>query len=99
MAVHDLLGDGQAQAGAAGLAGAGLVHPVKALEDPAPVLLGNADAEIIMAPPLGVYLMELDTIFIITWTMRSRSARISGRAGGRRREIVWSCFWASNRTA
>ena len=28
-------------------------------------------------PPLGVYLMEFDTIFIITWSIRSRSAKIS----------------------
>ena len=42
--VDDLLGDGQAQAGAAGLPGAGLVHPVKALENAGAVLSGDADA-------------------------------------------------------
>src|SRR5689334_17971550 len=49
-AVHrpnEVLDDRQAQAGAAELAGAGLVHPVEALEDARQVVLGNADAGVL----------------------------------------------------
>ena len=46
VAQHDLPGDGEAQARAAALPGAGLVHPVEAVEDALPVLLGDAYAGI-----------------------------------------------------
>ena len=39
-----MLDDGQAEAGAAGGAGAGLVGPVEPLEDPVDVVRGDADA-------------------------------------------------------
>ena len=42
--LDDLGGDGEAETRAAGLAGARLVHAVEALENTAPVGLGNADA-------------------------------------------------------
>ena len=51
MPVHDLLGDRQTQAGAAGLAGAGLVHPVKPLENASPVTLRDADAVVVHLHP------------------------------------------------
>ena len=47
--LHNVLHDGQAKAGAAGLAGAGFVDPVEALEDAAQVLLRHALAEVLDA--------------------------------------------------
>ena len=44
---HDVFGDGQSQAGAAGFAGAGLVYAVEALEQARQVLGGNARTEIL----------------------------------------------------
>ena len=40
-------------------------------------------------------MMELETIFIITCRMRSRSAKIFGIPGSISRVRVWLCFWAS----
>ena len=48
-----------------------------------------------MRPPSGVYLMELDTMFIITWTTRSRSATISGSSGSIFNSRAWLWRWAS----
>ena len=45
--LDDVLDDGQAQAGAAGLAGAGFVNAVEALEDAVEVLGGDAGAEVL----------------------------------------------------
>src|SRR5579863_5984385 len=44
---HDVLGDGQAEASATGLSGAGLVHAVKPFKQSRQVLGGNAGAEIL----------------------------------------------------
>src|SRR5258708_37218118 len=44
---HDVFGDGETEAGAAGFAGAGLVDAVEALEEAGQVLGGNAGAEIL----------------------------------------------------
>ena len=52
-------------------------------------------AEMTMRPPSGVYLMELDTMFIITWTTRSRSATISGSSGSIFSSRAWLWRWAS----
>ena len=43
----DVLGDGKAEAGASGLAGAGFVDPVEALEDAVEMFRGDAGAEIL----------------------------------------------------
>src|SRR3954469_17275134 len=42
---HDVFGDGQTEAGAAGLAGAGFVDAVEALEETRQMLGGDAGAE------------------------------------------------------
>ena len=47
MGQHDVFDDGQAQARAARLAGAGLVHAVEALEYPVQMLRGNAGPEVL----------------------------------------------------
>lgn len=114
MLPDDLLGDGQAQARAAGLPGAGLVHPVKALEDALAVLRGmpmplsvtsshtrsgSNPADMTMRPPSGVYLMALERMFIMTCKTRSRSARTVGRPCSPSRIRVWSWRWASMRMA
>ena len=52
-----------------------------------------------MRPPSGVYLMELDTTFIMTWRIRSRSPTISGRLPGSSSSMVWPWRWASSRLA
>ena len=55
VALDDLPGDGETQARAAGLPGTGLVHPIKAVEDPVPILLWDTDAVVadsIQTPPL-----------------------------------------------
>ena len=46
MGEHDVFGDCQSQAGAAGFAGTGLVDPVEALEQSREVFGGDAGAEI-----------------------------------------------------
>ena len=56
-------------------------------------------ADSTIRPPSGVYLMALDTMFIITCMIRSRSARTWGRCSGRRSSTVWAWFWASIKTA
>src|ERR1700675_1232204 len=43
---HDVFGDGEAQAGAAGFAGAGFVDAIEAFEQAGQVLGGDAGAEI-----------------------------------------------------
>ena len=43
---HDVFGDGEAEAGAAGFAGASFVDAIEALEETRKVLRGNAGAEI-----------------------------------------------------
>ena len=52
-----------------------------------------------MVPPSGVYLMELETTFIITWVIRSLSAVISGSPGSSLAVRVCPCRWASKRLA
>ena len=44
MVLHDVLDDAEAEAGAAGVAGARLVDPEEALEDAVEVVLGDAHA-------------------------------------------------------
>ncbi len=44
---HDVLGNGKAEAGAPGLAGAGFVDAIEALEQAREVLRGNASAEVL----------------------------------------------------
>src|SRR5438128_1197853 len=44
---HDVLGDGEAQAGASGFAGAGFVDAVEAFEEARDMFGGNAGAEIL----------------------------------------------------
>ena len=53
--LDDVLDDGEAEAGAAGFTGAGLVHTVESLEDAVEVLGGDAGAEVLDS--------ELDGIF------------------------------------
>ena len=60
----DVAGDGEAEAGAAGLAGAGLVDAVEALEDAGEVLGGDARAEVAHA--------ELDRRAMGSGTSRAR---------------------------
>ena len=47
MGQHDVLGDGEAEAGASGFAGAGFVDAIEALEQAREVLGGNAGAEVL----------------------------------------------------
>src|SRR5579864_5108927 len=47
MSQHDVFGDGQTQAGAAGFAGAGFVDAIKAFEETRQVLGGDSRAEIL----------------------------------------------------
>ena len=47
MGQHDVLDDGEAEAGAAGFARAGLVDAIEALEDALQVLGGDAGAEVL----------------------------------------------------
>src|SRR5579872_254746 len=46
MGAHDVLGDGEAKAGASGFAGAGFIDAVEALEEARQVLRGNAGSEV-----------------------------------------------------
>ena len=59
----------------------------------------DCPADRTMRPPSGVYLMALDTMFIITCMIRSRSARTWGRSSGMASSTVWAWFWASMRIA
>ena len=103
-----------AQPGAAGLAGPGLVGAVEAVEHVgqaagvdalALVLDGEAGHAVPQGggqgdvPSGGVYLMELDTTFIITCTIRSRSPVISGSSSVMSSSMAWPWRWASIRLA
>ncbi len=55
MGEHDVLDDGEAETGAAGFAGAGLVDAVEALEDAAEVLFGHARAEVLYVEFDGIF--------------------------------------------
>ena len=52
-----------------------------------------------MRPPSVVYLMALETTFIITWVIRSRSAVMEGSPGSRVSSSSWPWRWASMRLA
>ena len=60
---------------------------------------GRRPARMRIWPPSGVYLIALDTIFIITCIIRSRSAVTSGRPGSRSSSRWWLWRWASIYTA
>src|ERR1019366_2456211 len=68
---HDVLGDGEAESGAAGFAGAGLVDAVKALEEARKMLGRNAGAEILNIK----FNPEFDAAFGGTRAEQNTSAR------------------------
>ena len=55
-----------------------------------------APADMTIRPPSGVYFMALERMFMMTWEMRSRSARISGRCSVPSSRRVWLRRWASS---
>src|SRR5215471_7438925 len=60
---HDVLGDGEAEAGSSGFAGSGFVHAIEALEQARQVLRRNAAAEVAdieFDSPLGGTSAEFD---------------------------------------
>src|ERR1700690_4006910 len=71
---HDVFGDGEAESGAAGFAGAGFVDAIEALEKP-----GQGPPPRRMLPPVRPYFMALSMRFEKTWWMASRSARTAAR--------------------